>query len=138
MITIYKFRLMEEYLREKQQERIALEKKFVQDYKDKFLFSYLLPLNDTDFRVIESNIKMIKLLLRKEATNIETALSRKELVETIEPLKKDTQRVFDPNRKFSPIALGIFGFDSKARKTKYFIEDSEKANEWLEIMECFV
>ena len=70
MITIYKFRLMEEYLREKQQERIALEKKFVQDYKDKFLFSYLLPLNDTDFRVIESNIKMIKLLLRKEATNI--------------------------------------------------------------------
>ena len=136
--TIYSLKLAEEALKKIREKRITLEKDFVKKYKDEFLLEYLLPLNNADFRVTELNIKIIKLLLEKKAINTETAISRKEIIATTEPLKKDIQKIFNSFRKFSPFALGIFGIKSQSNSKYYFIADIKKANQWLDIMQCFI
>lgn len=137
-MNIYGLRLLEELLREKQTERMNAEKEFIKDYEMQFSLKYFLPLSETDFRTMKVSVEMVKLLIKKEANSIDTSISRKEIVKTIKPKRKDIQRIFDTSRKFSPVKLNIFGFDSEARKTNFFIKDPKKAKQWLKIMERLV
>jgi len=138
MKTTYDLRIEEKALAKTRKERQRLENEFVKRYKEEFLLSYLLPLSATDYEIFISNVKMVQLLIKKNAMSEKDAISRQEIVTLISPEVNNLQDVFNENRKFSPIAAGVLGSNSSARRTVFFIKDHDIALKWLVLMSVLV